>query len=206
MALCPRPAICGKMNHIQWLSFRPASSSRRPARRQAPARRRSVRGRRSPPCDLLGNIAPPDAALVRCIGRQPALSSPSDSPRRARPPPPNHVPCARPRSPPPSPRRRRRRAAAGAAAFPVRPSAMIASDARTGSPACEPLIALNLPSRRAMRGLRIGVDRLLRRLQGTAGPVGAERAGLDDDHLDPKGPTSLDSDSDRPSTANLVAA
>ena len=27
IALCPKPAICGKMNHIQWLRFRPLRSS-----------------------------------------------------------------------------------------------------------------------------------------------------------------------------------
>ena len=34
------------------------------------------------------------------------------------------------------------------------------------------------------RGLRVGVDRLLRCFQGAAGPIGAEGAGLDDDDLD----------------------
>ena len=67
VGLCPRPAICGKTNHIQWVSFRPARSSPQTAGRRGPARRRIVAGR---------NGRSRSARLIR----------PSDSPRRARPP------------------------------------------------------------------------------------------------------------------------
>jgi hypothetical protein len=118
-----------------------------------------------------------------------ALNFPSGSPRRARPLLPLHIPCAGIRA------RRHRLIGEAAEHEPQRRLLLFdGGDDRFGSAhGIALLLAADRLGEVAARDRRrgVGVDWAFRDFQRTAGPVGAERAGLDDNDLDPERPDLL---------------